>query len=86
MDAHHVHDAGEVVGQHVQRHLGGNPWQRLHQEVCGSHPGFDRAEGSFVVRADGDERFAEAVRKKLLLEIAGPARRALARATPGAGR
>ena len=26
---------------------------------------------SFVVRADGDERFAEAVRKKLLLEIAG---------------
>jgi Protein of unknown function (DUF1194) len=27
---------------------------------------------SFVVRADGDERFAEAVRKKLLLEIAGP--------------
>jgi hypothetical protein len=30
---------------------------------------------SFVVRADSDERFAEAVRKKLLLEIAaGPAR------------
>jgi Protein of unknown function (DUF1194) len=28
---------------------------------------------SFVVRADGDERFAEAVRKKLLLEIAGRA-------------
>jgi len=27
---------------------------------------------SFVVRADGDERFAEAVRKKLLLEIASP--------------
>ncbi len=26
---------------------------------------------SFVVRADGDERFAEAVRRKLLLEIAG---------------
>lgn len=45
MDAHHVHDAREVVGQHVQRHLGGNPWQRLHQEVRSSHPGFDRAEG-----------------------------------------
>ncbi len=45
MDAHDVHDAREVVGQHVQRHLGGNPWQCLHQEVCGSHPGFDRAEG-----------------------------------------
>ena len=27
--------------------------------------------GSFVVTADGDDRFAEAVRKKLLLEIAG---------------
>jgi hypothetical protein len=27
--------------------------------------------GSFVIRADGDERFAEAVRKKLILEIAG---------------
>jgi hypothetical protein len=26
---------------------------------------------SFVIRADGDQRFAEAVRKKLLLEIAG---------------
>jgi hypothetical protein len=26
---------------------------------------------SFVIRADGDERFAEAVRKKLILEIAG---------------
>jgi hypothetical protein len=27
--------------------------------------------GSFVIRADGDQRFAEAVRRKLLLEIAG---------------
>jgi hypothetical protein len=26
---------------------------------------------SFVIRADGDDRFAEAVRKKLILEIAG---------------
>ena len=36
---------------------------------------------SFVVRADGDERFAEAVRRKLLLEIAGrtPADDALVR-------
>jgi hypothetical protein len=30
--------------------------------------------GSFVVTADGDERFAEAVRKKLILEIADEAR------------
>ena len=28
----------------MQRHLGGNPWQRLHQEVGGAHPGFDCAE------------------------------------------
>jgi hypothetical protein len=28
----------------VQRHLGGNPWQRLHQEVGCSHPGLDRAD------------------------------------------
>jgi hypothetical protein len=26
-------------------HLGGNPWQRLHQEVSSSHPGLDRTEG-----------------------------------------
>jgi hypothetical protein len=27
-DAHDVHDAREIVGQHVQNHLGGNPRQR----------------------------------------------------------
>ena len=30
-----------------------------------------RGPGSFVITADGDARFAEAVRRKLLLEIAG---------------
>src|SRR5450759_4668935 len=45
LDADDVHDAREVAGQHVQRHLGGNPWQRLHQEVGCSHPGLDRSEG-----------------------------------------
>src|SRR5262245_3004371 len=44
LDTHDVHNAREVVGQHVQRHLGGNPWQPLHQEVCRSHPRLDRAE------------------------------------------
>jgi hypothetical protein len=34
---------------------------------------------SFVIRADGDDRFAEAVRKKLILEIAGT------RPAPGPG-
>src|SRR5207342_3761618 len=45
LDAHDVHDAREVVGEYVQRHLGGNPWQCLHQEVGCAHPGLDRAEG-----------------------------------------
>src|SRR5712664_2821413 len=29
----------------MQCHLGGNPWQRLHQEVGCAHPSLDRAEG-----------------------------------------
>ena len=29
----------------MQRHLGGNPWQRLHQEMGCAHPGLDRAKG-----------------------------------------
>jgi hypothetical protein len=29
LDADDVHDAREVVGQHVQRHLGGNPRRRV---------------------------------------------------------
>jgi len=52
-------------------------------EACGGRPvGYDLeaafadriigGPASFVVTADGDERFAEAVRRKLLLEIAGP--------------
>ena len=44
-DAEDVHDALEIVGQHVQRHFGGDPFQRLHLEVCIAHPVFDGAEG-----------------------------------------
>ena len=33
-----------AVRQIVQRHFGGNPWQRLHEEVGCSHPGLERAE------------------------------------------
>ena len=29
----------------MERHFGGNPRQRLHQEVGCTHPGLDRAEG-----------------------------------------
>ena len=35
----------EIVGENVQRHLARDARQRLPQEVGGSHPGFDRAEG-----------------------------------------
>ena len=45
LDTDDVHDAREIVGQHVQRHFGGNTWQRLHQEVGCAHPGLDRSEG-----------------------------------------
>jgi hypothetical protein len=31
--AHDVDDAFEIVGQHVQRHFGADPFQRLHLEV-----------------------------------------------------
>ena len=31
--AHDVHDALEIVGQHVQGHFGADPFQRLHLEV-----------------------------------------------------
>ena len=44
LDAHDVHDARQIVGQHVQCHLGGDLWQRLHQEVGCAHPGLDGAE------------------------------------------
>src|ERR1700693_5485214 len=45
LDTHDVRNTGEIVGQYVQRHLGGDLWQCLHQEVGCSHPGLDRAEG-----------------------------------------
>ena len=45
LDTHDVQDPREVIGQHVQCHLGGDLWQRLHQEVGCTHPGLDRSEG-----------------------------------------
>ena len=43
--AHDIQDAREVVGEHVQRHFGGDARQGLHQKVSRSHPRLDRAEG-----------------------------------------
>ena len=37
-DTHEVHDAGHIVGQHMQRHLGGDIFQCFHLEVSVSHP------------------------------------------------
>ena len=36
LDAHDVHHARDVVGKYVQRHLGGDLRQTLHQEVGGA--------------------------------------------------
>ena len=45
LNAHDAYDARQIVGQHVQRHLGGNLRQTLHQQVRRSHPHLQRAEG-----------------------------------------
>jgi hypothetical protein len=41
---HDVDDAGKIVGEHVQRHFGGDAWQRLRQEVGCSDPRLDCPE------------------------------------------
>lgn len=37
-NAYDVHDAGHVVGEDMQRHLGGDVFQPPHLEVGGTHP------------------------------------------------
>src|SRR6266540_3836036 len=46
-DAHDLHDAFEVVGQHMEAHFGADARQPLGQEMRRAHPGFERAEGMF---------------------------------------
>src|SRR5262249_32090263 len=48
-DAEDIQYTCQIVSEHMQRHLGGNLGQRLHQEVRGTHPHLDRAEGMLVV-------------------------------------
>ncbi len=43
-DPHDVDDALEIIGQHMQGHFGGDPFQRLHLEMGIAHPTLDRAE------------------------------------------
>src|SRR5262245_22657936 len=49
LNAHDVHDAGEIVGEYVQRHLGGDLGQTLHQEVRRPHPHLQRGKGCSAV-------------------------------------
>ena len=41
---HDIHDARQIIGEDVERHLGGHAWQPLHQEVGCSHPRLERPE------------------------------------------
>ena len=43
-DAQNIHDALEIVGQNMQRHLGADISQRLHLEVRRPHPVLDGSE------------------------------------------
>jgi hypothetical protein len=45
VEAHDVHDLGEIVGEHTQCHLAGDARKRLHRKVGRSHARLDRAEG-----------------------------------------
>lgn len=40
----YVHDSLEVIGQHLKAHLGTYSPERPGQEVCGTHPVFERIE------------------------------------------
>jgi hypothetical protein len=40
-----IHDAREIVREHMQRHLAGDARQRLYQEVRRAHARLNRAEG-----------------------------------------
>ena len=44
-DTDDVHDPGQIVGKHAQRHLGSDVLQPLHQEMGRAHPGLDGAKG-----------------------------------------
>ena len=45
LHANDVHDPREIVGEHVQCHLGRNLRQAVHQKVRRAHPHLERAEG-----------------------------------------
>ena len=62
LHADDVHDTREIVGEHMQRHLGGNLRQALHQKVRRTHPHLERAEGAL------DRLTTHAHRLRVLIE------------------
>jgi hypothetical protein len=44
LNTHNVHNAREIVGEHVQRHLGSYLRQALHQKVRCAHAHLERRE------------------------------------------
>ena len=62
LHAEDVHEPGEIVGEHVQGHLGGNLRQALHQKVRRTHPHLERTEGMLDCLA------AHAHRLRVLIE------------------
>ncbi len=46
-DTDDVHDPGQIIGEHAQRHLRAHVLQPLHQEMGRPHPRLDRAKGMF---------------------------------------
>ena len=62
LHAEDVHGPREIVGEHVQGHLGGNLRQALHQKVRCTHPHLERTEGMLDCLA------AHAHRLRVLIE------------------
>lgn len=64
LDARNVHDAGQIVGEHMSRHLAGDARKRLHEETGRAHARLDDAEGMF-------DRFAPHAHAVVLMPL-GP--------------
>ena len=67
----------QIVGEHAQRHLGGNLRQRFHQEVRRPHPHLERAEGMrdrFAARAHGLGIFIEPLLRRFENGLVLPSR------------
>ena len=47
LHADDIHDASQIISEHVQRHLGRYILQPLHQEVCRAHAHLQRPERVF---------------------------------------